>query len=103
MAFFGDSLPDKWLETLKKCSELDVDTVVPGHGNVCDKSCFTQMSAIVHNWIEAVSEAIKKGLSFEQTLEEVSKSKIAAQMPKEGPGLDFLRLNIERLYQVLKK
>ena len=31
---FRDSLPDVWLESLKKYEELDVDMVVPGHGKV---------------------------------------------------------------------
>ncbi|MBN1570351.1 MAG: hypothetical protein JXA73_21090 [Acidobacteria bacterium] len=53
--------------------------------------------------MEVVTDAIEKGLSFEQTVEELSMADVFAQMPKEGPGAGFLRLNVKRLYEVLKK
>ena len=100
---FRDSDPVKWLESLEKCGELDVDEVVPGHGVVCDKSCFGQMSTLVRSWIDIVANAVNKGLSLEQALEEVPKAEMFAQMPSEGPGAGFLRMNIEKIYQFLKK
>jgi len=103
MPVFRDSNPEHWLESLKKYQELDVDKVVPGHGAVCDKSCFPQMSALVQSWIDVVADAIDRRLSLEQTLEEVPKAEMFSQMPKEGPGAGFLRMNIERIYEVLKK
>ena len=103
MPVFRDALPDKWLETLKRLEELDVDKVVPGHGEVTDKSSFSQMSKIVKGWIDAVADAIAKGMSLEEAMEEVPKAEQFADMPKEGPAAGFLRMNIERIYQVLKK
>jgi cyclase len=103
MAVFRDAIPDKWLESLKKYRELDVDKVIPGHGAVCDKSCFTQMSNIIQSWLDVVGDAIKKGLSLEQTLEEVPKAEMFKQMGGESPVPGFLNMNIERLYEILKK
>ena len=103
MPVFRDSDPDRWLESLKKYQELDVDKVVPGHGAVCDKSCFPQMSALIQSWLDVVADAINKGMDLEQVLEEVPKTEMFAQMPREGPGMGFLRMNIERIYEVLKK
>lgn len=100
---FRDSLPDKWLESLNKYQELDVDKVVPGHGAVCNKSCFAEMSNLIQSWLDVVAEAVNKGLSLEQALEEVPKAEMFAEMPKDGPGAGFLRMNLERLYEFLKK
>jgi cyclase len=103
MPFFGDASPDVWLETLEKCGGLDVDTVVPGHGSVCDKGCFAKMSENLRFWMDAVAEAIGKGLDSERTIQELAKSDLAPKMPEEGPGIDFFRLNVEKLYDFLKK
>jgi cyclase len=103
MPVFRDSIPDKWLETLQLLEELDVDKVVPGHGEVTDKSCFSKMSRIVRSWIDIVADAIASGMSLEETLEKVPQAEMFANMPKEGPGAGFLRMNIEKLYRTLKK
>jgi len=103
MPVFRDSLPDKWLETLKRLEELDVDKVVPGHGEVAGKSCFSEMSALVKSWVDAVADAIAKGMSLEEAQEKLPLAEPFSKMPKEGPAAGFLRMNIERIYQVLKK
>jgi cyclase len=36
--FLHEADPFAWLESLKRIGELDVDYLVPGHGEVCDKS-----------------------------------------------------------------
>ncbi len=103
MPIFRDAIPDEWLETLKRLEELDVDKVVPGHGEVTDKSCFSKMSKSVRDWIDVVGDVIAKGMSLEEAMGEVPKAEQFAQMPKEGPMSGFLRMNIESLYRYLKK
>jgi len=103
MPVFRDAIPDKWLETLRRLEELDVDIVVPGHGEVTDKSSFSKMSKLVKSWIDTVADAIARGLSLEEAMEEVPRAEQFAQMPKEGPAAGFLRMNIESLYKSLKK
>lgn len=103
MPVFRDALPHKWVESLEKYKEFDVDRVVPGHGEVCDKSCFSQMSDIVKSWIEVVTDAINKGLSLEEAFVEVPKAPMFANVSMEGRPEGFLNMNIERLYNILKK
>jgi len=38
-AFLHEADPFAWLQSLKRIGELEVDYIVPGHGEVCDKSC----------------------------------------------------------------
>ena len=98
-----DSLPYEWLESLKKYQELDVDKVVPGHGDVCRKSCFSEMSNIIHTWIDTVADAIAKGMSLEEAQDKLPLAEQFSQMPKEGPMAGLVGMNIEKLYKVLKK
>jgi cyclase len=105
MPFFGDSVPDKWLESLKRYQELDIEYVIPGHGEVAGKSVIGEMSALVKGWIEPIADAIAGGMSLEETLEKVPAELPGqgADMPQEGPGAFFLQRNIERIYEYLKK
>jgi len=100
---FRDSLPCEWLESLKRYQQLDVDKVVPGHGEVAGKDCFAQMSSLVQSWIDVVADAIAKGMSLEEAQEKVPLAEQFSQMPKEGPAANFMRMNIERIYLALKK
>ena len=103
MPFFGDSIPERWLETLKRLEELDVDKVVPGHGDVTDKSCFARMVENVQGWLDLIGDTIKQGLTLEEAVEKVMQAEQFTDMPKDGPDAGFLRRNIEGLYKKLKK
>jgi cyclase len=105
MPYFGDSLPDVWLETLKRYQELDVDKVVPGHGDVAGKSSIMEMIAHLHGWIDPVANAISRGMSLEEIVEKIPADLPGeiAGMPEEGPMAGMLRTNIEKIYHYLKK
>jgi cyclase len=105
MPFFGDSLPDVWLKSLKRYQELDVDKVVPGHGDVAGKNSITEMIAHIQAWIDPVAKAISRGMNLEEIVE-----KVPADLPGQVAGIPgedrmagMLRMNIERIYQYLKK
>ena len=103
MPIFFNAVPDKWLDSLKRLDELDVDIVVPGHGEVCGKEAFSQMSRKVEDWLDAVSTAINRGLGVKETIEEISRDDRFADVPREGPQAGFLQSNIESLINILKK
>jgi glyoxylase-like metal-dependent hydrolase (beta-lactamase superfamily II) len=71
--FFG-GFPVEQVETLRKLSELDAQTIVPGHGDVLhDKTYIRQLI----DFLTAVNTAIEKEVNDGKTLEEVQQS-----MPK---------------------
>lgn len=103
-AYLHQAVPYEWLESLKRLGELEVDVMVPGHGDVCDRSYIAEMSAFIQAWIDAVSEAIDKGMSLEEAQEKVSllnRYPMQAGSEAMGPGLQ--QMNVARLYEVLKK
>jgi len=78
--------------------------LVPGHGGICDPSYLPEMSAHIQAWIDAVTEAINKGMSLEEAQEKVS---LLDRYPMESgsePMAEMVQqMNVARLYEVLKK
>jgi glyoxylase-like metal-dependent hydrolase (beta-lactamase superfamily II) len=100
---FISAVPYEWIKTLDLLSELDVDHVIPGHGEVTDKSVFKTMKDSIHLWMEAVGGAIKEGLGIEETRDRVINAKEFGNMPKEGPIAGFFNMNIDALYKKLSE
>ncbi|MFP3882490.1 MAG: MBL fold metallo-hydrolase [Actinomycetota bacterium] len=62
---------EQWLKALDRIGELDVDTVVPGHGPVTDKSYLAVQRAMLLEWEAAVAAAVARGWTREETIEKV--------------------------------
>ena len=61
----------QWLAALDRITALDVDRIVPGHGEVVTKRYVARQRANLLDWVEAVSDAIAKGWTREETIERV--------------------------------
>lgn len=99
---FRQALPDKWLQTLKELEKLDVDIVVPGHGNICPKSYIPQMYKIVKTWIDTVAAAVARGMSSEEVQEKVTLYEQFPQLPRDERTVGIIRMNVARIYETLK-
>ncbi|GAH22509.1 unnamed protein product, partial [marine sediment metagenome] len=62
----AQSLPLKWVESLKRIEAMDIDMVVPGHGKVCGKSEVREFRLFIEKCIDMVREAIRQGVSKEE-------------------------------------
>lgn len=98
---FFQAVPDRWLKSLDRLAELDVDYVVPGHGEVTDRTAFPKMKESINVWLDVVGAAVKDGLSLEETRARVVAAKEFDGIPKEGPEARFFNGNIEGLYRAL--
>jgi cyclase len=101
--FFRDALTKEWLKSLKEYQKLDVEKVVPGHGPVTDKSCFSKMYKNLTLWIDAVTEAIDKGMTLEEAQQKVTMLKQFPGMARDERTAGMVRMNIAILYEKLKK
>ncbi len=102
-AFLHQALPYEWLDSLKRLQELEADVLVPGHGNLCDRSYIPEMSARIQAWIDAVTAAINQGMSLEEAQDKISQ---VDRYPREGADSVERQLelnNVAHLYEVLKK
>ena len=103
-AFLHQALPNEWLDSLKRLQELEADVLVPGHGNLCDRSYLPEMSAFIQAWIDAVTAAIDQGMSLEEAQDKVSLLDRYPMLPgAEAMAQMIQRMNVERLYELLKK
>jgi cyclase len=100
--YFHQSLPERWLKSLKEYEKLDVVTVVPGHGRVTDKSAFPRMSKIIRDCLETVKVAIDKGMSLAEAQEKVTFAEIFSHLPEDERKKMVIRMNVGRLYEYLK-
>lgn len=102
--WFQKANPDEWLRSLERIGELDVDVIVPGHGEVCDKNYLKEQASFIEEWIEAVKEAKRQGLSKEEAQSRISfldRYPMDIGLEARGPGVQ--RMNVDRLYDFLEQ
>lgn len=103
-AFLHDADPFGWLQSLERLGELDVDHIVPGHGEVCDKSYLTEQASFVQEWIDTVRKAINQGWTKEEAMDRISLLDRYPMAPGNEPrGPEVQRNNVSRLYDVLSQ
>jgi cyclase len=103
-AWLHQALPYEWLESLKRIQELEADVLIPGHGSVCSRDYIPEMSAFIQDWIDAVQAAIKQGMSLEEAQDKISfLDRYGMGTLSKAMGNTVQRMNVARLYEVLKK
>ena len=103
-SYLHQAYPEEWLKSLKRIEELDVDVIVPGHGELCDKKYLKEQASFIREWVEAVSDAIKQGLSKEEAKAKISfldRYPMDIGLAWRGPQVQGM--NVERLYDLLKQ
>lgn len=96
------SYPLDWVESLKRVEAMDVDIVVPGHGEIADKQAVRAFRQTIEQCIDTVREAIDQGMSQEEAADRIS-FESEAYPPPIHPGAEWQRGNVMRLYQMLAK
>ena len=62
--------PWEWLQALDSIRALDVEVIIPGHGEPCGKDYLTRQGEIVENWVGFVEGLVERGVSAEEALGE---------------------------------
>jgi len=100
--FMHESDPFQWLQSLKIIEKMDVDKIVPGHGDICDKSYLPELSAFIEEWIDMVRKAIEQGLSKEEAMDRISLlDRYPMDVEMEAMGPTVQRWNVAHLYTLL--
>jgi len=68
--FVQEADPWEWLDALRKIEALDIETIVPGHGEPCDKRYLARQAQIIENWIGIVEGYVRRGLSEDESVAE---------------------------------
>ena len=100
--FLHEAHPYKWLESLKRIEALDVDVIIPGHGEVCDKRYLREQAEFIEEWMAAVKKAIEQGLTKKEAQNTISfLDRYPMDIGIEALGPDVQRMNVARLYDLL--
>jgi cyclase len=100
-SWLHESDPQQWLTSLKKLGELDLEVIVPGHGDPCKKDYLEEQASIVRRWVELVKSAIKQGLSVEEAQAKISSPDSYPKQPGTPKTESELnRAIIARLYHL---
>jgi glyoxylase-like metal-dependent hydrolase (beta-lactamase superfamily II) len=86
----NDGYPNEWIGTLNEISELDIESVIVGHGKVSGKRVIEVQRNFLSEFISAVKAEVSKG----STLEQAQKSVVTQMAPKYAS--DFPPLDLER-------
>ncbi|MBI2858318.1 MAG: MBL fold metallo-hydrolase [Chloroflexi bacterium] len=101
----AESWPLDWVESLKRIESMDIDVVVPGHGEVCtDKGQIREFRLFIEECVQIVRQAIRKGMSKEETVSTLSFEGLYPRIPggrAVHPGAETQRKNVARLYEML--
>lgn len=62
----------QWLAALDRIAGLDVDWVVPGHGEVVTPAYLARQRSNLVDWVQAVADAVARGWSREETVARVN-------------------------------
>jgi cyclase len=68
--FIQEADPWEWLRALDAIAALDVETIVPGHGEPCDRTYLAQQAQVINNWVGAIERYIERGLTEDEALAE---------------------------------
>jgi glyoxylase-like metal-dependent hydrolase (beta-lactamase superfamily II) len=60
----------QWLEALESIRALDVETIVPGHGEPCGKDYLDVQGQIIKDWVGAVEDLIRRGVSEDEAVKQ---------------------------------
>ena len=61
--------PWEWLAALDQIAALDVETIVPGHGEPCGKAYLKEQAQIVENWVGFVETFVERGVEPDEILQ----------------------------------
>jgi glyoxylase-like metal-dependent hydrolase (beta-lactamase superfamily II) len=93
---------DAWHATLETIRALDVDIIVPGHGDVTDKSCLDEQGAFLDEWKAYAQDAIDRGLTKDEVQALpglIDKYPMDVELDAVAPMV--MRNNLGRLYDLL--
>jgi glyoxylase-like metal-dependent hydrolase (beta-lactamase superfamily II) len=103
-AWLHQALPAEWLHSLEMLGRLDVDTMIPGHGEPCTRDYLPQMAQLIKDWVAAVSKAIESGMTMAEAQQKIEfdyRFPLTAEMAAMAPAIQDM--NVARLYQVLQE
>lgn len=97
--FQGGSNTENWIKILEEVEKMDVETIIPGHGEIGDKTILRSQAEYLKALRNEVKQLIDEGLSLEDT---IKKAELPAYKNMDGYNQRFPR-NVEAVYREFKE
>lgn len=103
MTWYHEALPFEWLQTLDFFKGMEVEVVVPGHGNAAGPAVFDEMKRVVEEAVEEVRSAVRSGMSREEAVERITFIRRQPVPEEHRPYAPMLqRVFVGRLYDQVR-
>jgi glyoxylase-like metal-dependent hydrolase (beta-lactamase superfamily II) len=92
--------PGRWLEALDVLRALPAETLVPGHGPVCDKRYLAEQGAFIQEWMDYARAAVGRGWTRQQCVDGLTAMTDRYPMDVEQDGMapQVMRMNAANLH-----
>jgi len=100
--FIQEADPWDWLAALRRIERFDVEVIVPGHGEPCDRSYVAEQAQVLQRWVDAVQRMVDRGMTEEEAVREpldmaaIDPYPLGQRLFSVFPHLD--ELNVRNLY-----
>jgi cyclase len=92
-----------WVETLRMLDTMEIDTIVPGEGPLCDKGAIAPLIGYITEMRERVADLFKSGASRRECVDRVGLLDYFAFSEEQAPRMKRRRReNIERVYAEIR-
>jgi cyclase len=92
--------PALWLDALDSLRALRAETLVPGHGPICDKRYLDEQEAFIREWMDYVRGGVNRGLSKEQCVATLTAltDRYPMDVEQDGMAPRVMQMNVANLY-----
>ena len=92
--------PDLWSQALGSLRELRAETLVPGHGPVCDKRYLNEQDAFIREWVDYVRKGIERGMTKDQCVADLTAltDRYPMDVEQEGMAPRVMQMNVANLH-----
>ncbi|PEB50084.1 MBL fold metallo-hydrolase [Bacillus pseudomycoides] len=90
-----DSNPQEWLNILEQVELLDIETIVPGHGEVCSMKELHEVKGYINNIVALVVETVQSKRSLDDIL--------VPKAYQEWYFTTYFKANLKKVYELITK
>ncbi|WCK55074.1 hypothetical protein PP175_03520 [Aneurinibacillus sp. Ricciae_BoGa-3] len=87
--------PQVWINILERAELLGVETIVPGHGEVCSIKALHEVKAYINDIVALVAEAVQS----KKSIDEISVPKAY----QDWYFTTYFKSNLKRVYDLITK
>ncbi len=102
----AEAQTEQWLQALERIRGMDVEVIVPGHGEPCDLAATESLSAYISEMRQRVETLYRAGASRREAVEKVRMAMIdhfPVRAENREAAAARLRASIERIYEEIRK